>query len=503
MTAPWPVLAFLAINALVLVWDLQIATRIVQNREGAGAFRAVTALAGLLVVPGLLIALAASSIATGRAVWIVEWVWPVTLFLCVVQAVLALVRHREAPLVGLPFAAFNAVLLSAAVGRFVTTIIQDPAPTVLAASGAHASALAFLVGREALFTPIALQVPLLAPSFPAHRRLARTGRSLLGVWAIATVALFASEYPGAVYGAATYARFGTDRLQARPGGDLAVGLRILPRLSGAPAPAMVRDDLLLVDSLGGNVIALLIEPRAATRSTLDALAVMLEHRRRDSTLLAVTLGYDPDDRERLRTSEAAFRRHRAAAAEQIVRRLRPDVFFPAHDPLTAGSRALGELPVRWWRAYLHEAAVAAHRLRSETRVGVAVSAFTAPDSALYVWAAQPGSDIDVLALSIQPSYGGGASIAARLRVARLWMSGGSKPHWVFARGAYPRLWGERNQERSLWGILAWSTRQPLVQGFVIDGAGDYETLTGLRAPGGRLRLAVDMLARARRALWEY
>ncbi|HEX7122977.1 MAG TPA: hypothetical protein VF178_11445 [Gemmatimonadaceae bacterium] len=503
MTISWPLTVFVAINTLVLVWNLQIATRIVQSRRGTAAFRAVTALAGLLIVPGLLVAVAAASIPTGRAVWIVEWVWPATLFLCVVQAVLALVRHSEAPLLGLPFAAFNSVLLAAAVGRWITTIVHDPAPTVLAASGAQAGVLAFLLGREALFTPHALLVPILAPPFPAHLRAARGARSLLGLWTIVVIALFASEYPGAVYAAATYAPFGTDRLQARPDGDLAVGLRIFPRLSGAPSSTMVRDDLLLVDSLGGNVIALVIEPRAATRRTLGALAGMLEHRRRDSTLLVVALDYDPGDRKRLRDDESAFRRRRMAAVEEIAQRLRPEVFFPAHDPLTVGARALGEQPVRWWRAYLREAAAAVHRIRPATRVGVTVSAFTAPDSALYVWAAQPGSTIDVLGFSIQPSYGGGASIAARLRVAERLMQGGEKPHWIMARGAYPRLWGERNQERALWGMLAWSTRQPLVRGFVVDGAGDYESWTGLRAPGGRLRLAVDMLARARRALWEY
>jgi hypothetical protein len=41
-----------------------------------------------------------------------------------------------------------------------------------------------------------------------------------------------------------------------------------------------------------------------------------------------------------------------------------------------------------------------------------------------------------------------------------------------------------------------------VAALIVDGAGDYETLVGLRAPGGRLRSTVPMLDRARRALEE-
>lgn len=502
MVITWPLLAYLAMNALALVWDLQIAVRVVQSRRGTTTFRAVTALAALLVVPGLLIALAASTNPSGRAVWAVEWLWPALLFLCVIQAMLALVRHADAPLVGLPWATFNTVLLAAAVARFATTLVQDPAPTVLAASGAHAGAVAFLVGREALFTPLALQVPILAPPFPGHSRLGRGIRSLLGVWAVLTIVLVGAEYPGAVYAAASWAPFGADRLQARPAGDLAVGIRILPKLSGPPTSLAVREDLALADSIGGNAIAILLEPRAASARTLDALAALLEPRRRDSTRIVVMIGYGAEEARAWRENEAAVLRRRLAVVEEVTRRLRPDVLFPAHDPLTAGVRTLGDVPARWWRAYLREAAATAHRVRPRTRVGVSVSAFTAADSALYTWASQPGTPIDVLGLSILPSYGGGASVAARLRAAERWMSASRKPHWVIARGAYPRLWGERNQERALWGTLAWATRQPLVRGFIVDGAGDYEAITGLRAPGGRLRSAVDMLARARRALWE-
>lgn len=496
MLSSGPAAAWLAANAIVLLWNVQIATRIVQTRRGTPAFLALTALAALLVFPAVLVAIAASGFMSGRAVHVIEWVWPFTLFLCVVQAILATVRHAEAPLMGLPLAALNAMLLGAGVARFVSTWEPDPSPGLSALGSAHAAAIALVLGREALASPLALQVPIFAPSFPARHRSARVFRALLTGWAVATLLLFVAEYPRAWYAAASHAPFGGERMQERPAADLSLGLRILPAVAGPPSAAALREDLALVDSLASDAIALVIEPQA-TRGTLDALARALEERRRDSTMLVVSIGYGPRDGPLQREDPAGYLRTRLVAVEEVTRRLRPDLLFPALDPASAGGRALGNLPAAWWRSYLEEAAATAHRVRPRTQIGVAVSEFTAPDSALYEWATQEEGPMDVVGLSLHPSYGGGASLRARLRVSEQWMQGASKPHWIFASGAYPRLWGERNQERALWGTLAWTTRQRSARGFIVDGAADYDALTGLRAPGGRLRSAVGALARAR------
>lgn len=495
--SPGPVIAWLVANAIVLLWNIQIATRTVQARRGTPVFLAVTALAALLVIPAALVALAASTSLSGRAVHVIEWVWPFTLFLCVVQAMLATVRHAEAPLMGLPLAALNAVLLGAGVARFMSTWDPDPAPGLSALGGAHAAVLALALGREALASPLALQVPLFAPSFPARHRSARIFRGLLTAWAAVTLLLVAAEYPRAWHAAASYAVFSGARMQERPAADLAIGLRILPPVAGPPLAATLREDLVLADSVAGGALALVIEPHAATPGTLDVLARALEDRRRDSTRLVVSLGYAARDRRLQRENPSGYRRMRLAAVEEITRRLRPDILFPALDPSAAGVRALGDLPPEWWQEYLRDAAAAAHRVRPRTQVGVAISAFTLRDSLLYEWAVQEEAPMDVIGLSFHPSYGGGASLRARLRVSEQWMRGAIKPHWIFASGAYPRLWGERNQEHALWGTLAWTTRQRSARGFIVEGAADYDALTGLRAPGGRLRTAVEALARAR------
>ncbi|HSA55208.1 MAG TPA: hypothetical protein VLE53_05855 [Gemmatimonadaceae bacterium] len=500
MLSSWPVVAWLAANAIVLLWNIQIATRIVQTRRGTPVFLALTALAVLLVFPAALVAVAASTQMSGRAVHVIEWVWPFTLLLCTMQAILATVRHADAPLMGLPLAALNALLLGAGVARYVTTLDPDPSAALSALGGAHAGVVALALGREALASPLALQLPVFAPSFRARHRSARVFRALLTAWAAVTVLLFGGAYPRAWHAAASHAPFGAERLQERPAADLAMGVRILPTVAGPPLPAVLREDLALVDSIGSAAIALVIEPQAATRGVLDALARSLEERRRDSTLLIVSVGYGPVDRRLQREDSAAYLRLRLAAVEEITRQLRPDLLFPALDPGTAGVRALGDLPTRWWQAYLREAAVTAHRVRPRTQVGVSVSSFSSRDSALYAWATLRDAPLDVIGLSFLPSYGGGAALRARLRVSEQWMRGATKPHWIFASGSYPRLWGERNQERALWGTLAWTTRQRPARGFIVEGAADYDVLNGLRAPGGRLRPAVGALARAREEL---
>ena len=77
-----------------------------------------------------------------------------------------------------------------------------------------------------------------------------------------------------------------------------------------------------------------------------------------------------------------------------------------------------------------------------------------------------------------------------------------KEQWIFAARGFPRTFGEGNQERAIWGVVAWATSQAKVRAVIVDGAGDYDTVVGLRAPGGRLRPAATTVARARAALAE-
>jgi len=243
-------------------------------------------------------------------------------------------------------------------------------------------------------------------------------------------------------------------------------------------------------------------PESVRAIALDSLARSIDQLRRDSVLLVIELGYPRDARARYRSSPRDYLRQRVIDAERIARRLRPDYLVVAMDPYGEGRRALGDVPVDWWQEYLRLASRDIHRVSRRIRVGASFGAFTARDSALYLWAAADTSPVDVLGFALFPSYGGGVSLDARMRTADRWMRRSSKEHWVFAAGGYPVSHGERSQERAVWGTLAWATSHARVRGLIVEGAGDYDALTGLRAPGGRLRPAAGAVGRALRALEE-
>src|SRR2546423_6112767 len=64
----WLAPAHFALLLIILVWDVVLAGRIAQLRQAPRAFQALCGLCALLVAPALLIALATTTIITGRAV---------------------------------------------------------------------------------------------------------------------------------------------------------------------------------------------------------------------------------------------------------------------------------------------------------------------------------------------------------------------------------------------------------------------------------------------------
>ena len=494
--------AFLAVSVLVLLWDVFLAGQIAQLRRAPRFFRSVTALAGLLIAPAVLVAVASASILHGRAIHVIAWVWPVTLGIFAIQAVYAVGKRLVTPFIGVPIAAFDVILAVAAFVRYAAYSGRDPSTTALAIAAAQSSALGMLLGRIALFSPLAVQLPLLAPAYPARWRISATVRGTLAMIALAYTVVFVAQLPGAVMAVRSYGAYAQDRLQERPRGDFTIGLRVFPALNDAPPPLALRSDLALVDSIGVGAISVVIEPAGARLAALDSLARSLEEERRDSVLLIVAVGYDRNAREAFRASPAAHMRARLTAVDRIVRRLRPDIILPARDPYTDGTRAMGRVPLAWWQEYLRQATANARRVSNRVRVGVSASAFVGADSALYAWAARAGSPVDVVGFSFFPSYDGGESLAARLHVADRWMRNSTKNHWVFSAGAYPVTHGESSQSRAVWGTLAWATSHAAVKGLIVESAGDYDVVTGLRAPGGRVRPALATLERAVAAMAE-
>jgi len=502
---PWPaegkLAGYAALSLAILLWNVFLAGQIATARRQSRVFLALTSLCGLLVVPAAIVVLAAGTMPTGRVIFLVAGVWPLVLLCFVAQSGYALYRRHVTSLFAVPIFLYNVLLFLAAVAGYASRWAEQlPAP-LLGAAIAQAGALGVVFGREALTSPWLILLPLLSPAYPASWRLSRTVRGVLALGAASVVVVVLMEYPRAVHAARSFSTIGSDRLQARPLGDFAVGLRIFPALVDAPAPLPLARDLALADTLGVRVLSVLLRPAGVRASVLDSLATSLDAVRRDSVRLVVTLGYDPDDAIAFRASPSDYLRRRLAMLDRIVRRVRPDVLLPALDPLDAGVRVLGRVPAAWWHDYLDSAAALAHQLRPRTRVGFAVSAYSPADSALYAWGERaPG--IDLLGFSLAPSFTGETSLAARLRLAERWMRPSRKEQWVWSARAFPRTFGEGNQARAVWGVLAWATRQPKVRTVIVDGSGDYEAMVGLRDPAGRLRPVVASVARARQAVDE-
>jgi hypothetical protein len=403
--------------------------------------------------------------------------------------------------VGIPIAAFNLVVFGSALVHYANAMGAELPSFIGAFALAEGSALGFLFGRSALISPFALTIPILCPTAPIRFAIGRLTVATMALLAAVGSALFVTEYLPSVEALSSFASFSADRLQERPSGDFALGVRLLPEIRRAPSPSALGNDLALVDSLSPDVVELFVTPEGTRGAALDSASRALDYLRRDSVLVVLALGYDNDDRE-LARNPASYARLRLEAVDRAVRRLRPDIFLPARDPGELGLAMTGPLSSSWWTTYLRNAADHAKALRPRTRVGVSVSAFSSLDSIIFAWAKGPQSPLDVVGFSFAPSYGGGNSLAARMRVAGQWGRDSSRPLWVFSVGANPRVFGEVNQARAVWSVLAWATAEPKVQGVIVDGAADYDTLIGMRSPDGRLRNVVATFDRARRSLAE-
>jgi hypothetical protein len=504
--------AYIAFSGLVLLWDVYLAGRIAQVRKVQPGLRTVTALAGLLLAPGLLVELAAGSLVTARTIVFVTWLWPVALVLFAMQAGYATVRGLVAPIVGVPIAVYDALLAAAAIVRYAGSLGLAPPPTLLALTAAQAAMLGLVTGAAALSSPYVLAIPMLAPAYPARWGISNSLRGVFALTAGVSAALTLVEVPPSVRAVGSYARYADERLRERPTGDFMVGLKILPDLDGPPPPLALSSDLDLADSIEVDAVMVTLGGPDATRVTaLDSLARSLDELRRDTTALVLALGYAHDARERFDSNPAAYFASRVSDVRRVVARLHPDYLLPADEPYGRGARALGRrLPDSTWEDFLTRAARAAKRVDPRVRIGVAASSYDASDSALYAWAAAPGSPVDVVGFTIYPSFRGGFALESRTRAADRWMRAlppqpaGAKPkeQWVFAAGGYPVTHGEASQARAVWGALSWATSRREIRGLIVADASDYDATTGLRAPDGRMRPAADVVLRATRGLHE-
>lgn len=493
---------FIIVSVAMIAWDILMAGRIAQLRRIPRSFQAITGIGGLLLLPALVVAYTAASILYGRAIFLVAWLWPFTALLFVLQSIYALTRRLVTPLMGFPLLGYNVIIAIVAVAKFMIARGTTPPMFALALNAAQASMLGTFFGAPALWNPLYMLVPLFAPSLPARWRFTRLVRVGLAGAAIAMAALVLVELPGAFAGIKSYAHHAADQLQEHPEGDFRIGLKIFPDLRGAPPPLALRNDLTLVDTLGVDAISIVVDPEAARGIALDSLARSIDQARSDSTLLIVSLGYPKNAQQEIEQSREAYTVARVKDVDRLARSLRPDYLIPAVDPNGEGTRVLGDQTPEYWIDYLTRAARIAHYVYPSIKVAVSMSSYGTRDSTLYMWAAAPGSPMNVVGFSLLAGFDGATSLDTHLRVAQRWMQRFPKPkeHWVFAAGGYPLVHGELSQELAIRGVLSWATAQTPIKGLVVYEAGDYNTVRGLRAPGGRLRSATAAIFQAQKGL---
>lgn len=496
--------AQIALTIVILIWNIVLAGRIAQNRQAPRFFQAVSGLAALLLIPGVLLTIATSTLITGRAVADMDWLWPAVLVLFAIQAVYALARRLVSLVWGIPIAVYNIVLVTIGIVRYLVAHGHTPPDALVALMAAQSLAMVLAtLSPNVLATPFFINMPMVSPAFPAVRPLTATFRlfmSLLALmWIVFIVVL---GLPRAVVQLRNYEAHRRDQLRERPDADFAVGLKILPDVASLPLPAAIHSDSALVDTMDVDAVCVVIDP-GASRAAIDSLARVLDYDRSDSTQLIAVIGYRGTLIPGLRHGRlnAAVR---LATLRQVMQKLQPDIVLPAEDPYGSGERALGTLSPETWERYLTDAARLAKSIDRNVKVGVSASSYRTNDSTLYAWAESPHSPIDLVGFSFFPSPYVGGGISTDTRTADRWMrvTPPVKDHWVFATGGYPLAYGERSQEVAVWQVLAWATDHPIIKGLVVYEAGDYGQARGLRAPNGRLRPVTAAVMRAIRGLRE-
>src|SRR5881275_2231805 len=147
---------YLALSLAMIAWDVLMAGRIAKLRKIPRGFQAITGIAGLLIVPALVLAYTSQSLLYGRAIILVAWLWPFTALLFVVQTIYALTRRLVTPLLGFPLLVYNVIIAAIAVTKFMIMRGYPPTEFGLALNAAQASMLGTFFGDVALWNPIYL-----------------------------------------------------------------------------------------------------------------------------------------------------------------------------------------------------------------------------------------------------------------------------------------------------------------------------------------------------------
>jgi hypothetical protein len=219
---------------------------------------------------------------------------------------------------------------------------------------------------------------------------------------------------------------------------------------------------------------------------------------RDSVLLVVSIPFAGDGPAPGTAAEERWLATRTAMAENVVRRLHPDVLLPA------GEQALSGHGPAWWKAYYLRLASAARRLDRNVTIALATAAATSLDSALCDWVGQGESPVDAIALAIPPGDGNARRFGRSSASLARWISLARTPPsvWLVRLPSAPAVDGEVAQQHLVRQALQWGSAHPWVRGVIAGDASDGWSSTGLRAASGRSRRALAEIASALHSLRE-
>jgi len=482
---------------LVLAWNVSLAGWIASRREGGRVFTTLTGLTGLLVAPAAVLAIAASSDAGARTITGVSWLWPATCVLLVFQAAAATGRRLVSLSVGLPILCYNVVIAFIAIGDDLV-VRTGEAPWMLQGLIASRDAvLGIVMGRASLASPLAIMVPLLAPAYPARWRSSALVRATFVLYAAAALTLLLMEWPRGVGAVRSYDA-ATLSITPRDPATFALGIRLLPEVTGLPSARAARAGARLYDRVSPDAVLVVLRAGDVRRSGLDSLVRVLAPYRSDSVRLMVALAFDRDDAIAMRDDPVGTARLRLDALERVVERVRPHAIIPALPPMLPSARFTPQPVNTWLQAHLTSTAAMVQRARPATDVVWIATRFDVSDSTMYAWATQSASPIDAVGFSPTPGFSGLRSLDARLRAADRWVESNNasgRVHWILTAGL-PRAHGELAQSDAIQHVLAWSSRRRFVRGVIVGELLDDENSLGLFAANGRERPVVDMLRRA-------
>ena len=481
-------LALGAVGVVLIAWNAALAGAIARTPAREGAFRTITALAGLFLVPAVIVAAAALTVPTARVADGIWWFWPLAVTLFAIQSTWAVATRLATPLTGGPIALWNIVLTLA---TWSSALVQHDRWPAFAPEWADATlrlALATLVGHGALTHPLALWLPVIGPAYPPRWGLGRAARRAAALGCTFALVLVAATVPRARELQRSFGRMGEDRVTERPRADFGVGLRVLPVLDHPPPPQALALDLALADTMESDLLLVEIAPTVLA-GALDSLARVLDEQRHDSAQLAIAPALGAD------AAAGAERERMLVAMERAVRRLQPEIVFS--EPV-ARAGAAGDAARRRW---FEQVRTATRRGGSRARVLPLVRAVP-DDAAWFHWADSVAGGAGL----VFDATAGGDALAAELRVASAWLApppppfDGARLVWALGPRGAPLATGEGSQARALWGLLAWGTRTAGVTGLIAGPTADYARVDGLRDAGGRPRAAQATLVRSSRGL---